>query len=66
MNYKKGLEIDTSFSLVCKTCLEKFLFWSDSLNLKAVEKKMKQAQKYSASQERKELFRESKNHFSEF
>ena len=35
----KGLEVDTGLSLSFKTYLEKFLFWSDPLNLESVEKK---------------------------
>ena len=30
---QKEPKIDTSLSLSCKPCLEKFLFWSGSLNL---------------------------------
>ena len=39
MKNKKGLEEDTGLSLSFKTCLEKFFFWSDLLNLESVEKK---------------------------
>ena len=39
MKNKKGLEVDTGLSLSFKTCLEKFFFWSDPLNLESVEKK---------------------------
>ena len=38
---KKGVELVISLSLSCKTCLDKFIFWSDSLNLKNVERKEK-------------------------
>ena len=62
MKNKKGMELVTSLSLSCKTCLEKFLFWSDPLNLETVERK--KAAKYSISQEQKKLFRGNKNHFS--
>ena len=41
MKNKKGLEVDSSLSLSFKTCLEKFLFWSDRLNLETVERKWK-------------------------
>ena len=37
----KGLELVTSLSLSCKSCLEKFLFWSYPLNLETVERKGK-------------------------
>ena len=33
MKNKNDLELVTSVSLNCKTCLEKFLFWSDPSNL---------------------------------
>ena len=62
MKNKKGLEVDSSLSLSFKTCLEKFLFWSDTLNLET-GKEMTKAAKYSISQERKELLRGNKNHF---
>ena len=63
MKNKKGVELVTSLPLSCKTYLEKFLFWSDPLNLETVERKKKLA-KYSISQEQKKLFRGNKNHFS--
>ena len=37
----KGLELVTSLSLSCKSCLEKFLFWSYPLSLETVERKGK-------------------------
>ena len=57
MKSKKVLELDTSLSLSCKTCLEKLFFWSDPLNLETVERKGKKGAKYSISQEQKGLFR---------
>ena len=56
MKNKKGLELVTSPSLSCKTCLEKLLFWSEPLNLETVERKGKKVTKYSISQERKRAF----------
>ena len=44
MENKKGAEPVTNLSLSCKTCLDKFIFWSDSLNLEAVERKGKNRQ----------------------
>ena len=44
MKNKKGAELVTSLSLSCKTCLDKFIFGSDPLNLKTVERKGKTQQ----------------------
>ena len=41
MKNKKGVELVTSLSLSCKTFLEKFFFWSDSLNLKIGKERKK-------------------------
>ena len=41
---KNGAELVTSLSLSCKICLDKFIFWSDPLNLKNVEKERKNQQ----------------------
>ena len=41
MKNKKGVELVTILPLSCKTYLEKFLFWSDPLNLETVERKKK-------------------------
>ena len=30
---QKGVELVTSLSLSCKVCLDKFIFWSNPLNL---------------------------------
>ena len=49
MKNKKGVELVTSLSLIWKTFLEKFLFWSDHLNLEIVERKEKKLAKYSIS-----------------
>ena len=38
---KNKKELVTSFSFSCKTSLEKFVFWSDPLNLETVEEKGK-------------------------
>ena len=39
MENKKDMELVTSLSLSCKTCLEKFIFWFDPLNLETMERK---------------------------
>ena len=44
MKNKKGVELVTSLSLSCKTCLDKFIFWSNPLNLKTVEREGKTGQ----------------------
>ena len=44
MKNKKDLELVNSLSLSCKTFSEKFLFWSDTLNLETVERKGKKRQ----------------------
>ena len=46
---KKGVELVTSLSLSCKTCLDKFIFWSDPLNLKTVERKEKTSKIFNIS-----------------
>ena len=46
---QKRVELVTSLSLSCKIYFDKFIFWSDPLNLKTVERKGKPA-KYSTSQ----------------
>ena len=38
---QKGVELVTCLSLSCKIYLDKFIFWSDPLNLKTVERKGK-------------------------
>ena len=63
MENKKGMELVTSLSLSCKTCLEKFICWSDPLNLQLWKGK-ETSGKYSISQKRKKIFRGNKNHFS--
>ena len=45
MKNKKCVELVTSLSLSCKICLDKFIYWSDTLNLKGKEK----TAKYSTS-----------------
>ena len=62
MENKKGMELVTSLSLSCKTCLEKFICWSDPLNLQLWKGK-ETSGKYSISQKRKKIFRGNKNHF---
>ena len=41
MKNKKGVKLVTSLPFSRQTCLEKFLFWSDPLNLETVERKGK-------------------------
>ena len=53
-------------SFICKTCLEKFLSLVWPTKSGNCGKEMKKVAKYSTSQEWKELFRGSKNHFSLF
>ena len=38
---KKWMELVTSLSFSCKTCLDKFTFWADPLNLETAESKGK-------------------------
>ena len=69
MKNKKSLEVDevdTSLSFICKTCLEKFLSLVWPTKSGNCGKEMKKVAKYSTSQEWKELFRGTKNHFSLF
>ena len=49
MKNKKGVELVTSLSLSCKICLDKFIFWSDPLNLKTVERKGKTSKIFNIS-----------------
>ena len=49
MKNKNGEELVTSLSLSCKICLEKFIFWSDPLNLKIVERKGKTSKIFNIS-----------------
>ena len=46
---KQGVELVTSLSLSCKICLDKFIFWSDPLNLKTVERKGKTSKIFNIS-----------------
>ena len=46
---KNGAELVTSLSLSCKICLDKFIFWSDPLNLKTVERKGKTSKIFKIS-----------------
>ena len=41
MKNKKGVELVTSLSLSFKICLDKFIFWSDPLILKAGKERKK-------------------------
>ena len=42
MKNKKVVELVTSLSLSCKICLDKFIFWSDPLNLKTGKERKNQ------------------------
>ena len=44
MKNKRGVERVTSLSLSCKICLDKFIFRSDPLDMKTVERKGKNQQ----------------------
>ena len=63
MKSKKGVELDTSLSLSCKTCLEKFFVWSDPLNLKTVERKEKNRQNIQYLKNKKSFLEEIKTIF---
>ena len=60
MKSKKVLELDTSLSLSCKTCLEKLFFWSDPLNLETVERKGKKGQNIQYLKSKKGFLEEMK------
>ena len=49
---QKRCGIVSSLSLSCKTCLDKFIFWSDPLNLKTVERKGKTSKIFNISMKR--------------
>ena len=66
MKNKKGMERVTSLSLSCKTCLEKFLFWSDPLNLETVERKVKNRQNIQYLKNEKSFLEEAKTIFHNF
>ena len=66
MKNKKGLELVTSLSLICKKFLEKFLFWSDHLNLEIVERKGKNWQNIQYPKNRKSFLEEIKTIFHNF
>ena len=51
---KKVVELDTSLPLSGKICLDKFLFMSDSLNLKTVERKGKTSKIFNISRMRQD------------
>ena len=46
---QKGAELVISLSLSYKTCLDKFIFWSDPSNLKTVERKGKTSKIFNIS-----------------
>ena len=66
MKNKKGVELVTSLPLSCKTCLEKFLFWSDLLNLEIVEKKEKNWKNIQYPKNKKSFLEEIKTIFHSF
>ena len=63
---KKGLELVTSLSLSCKTCLEKFLFWSEPLKPETVERKEEKGQNNEYLRKEKSFLEEIKNIFQFF
>ena len=66
MKNKKGVELVTILPLSCKTCLEKFLFWSDPLNLETVERKGKNWQNIQYPKNKKSFLEEIKTIFHNF
>ena len=66
MKNKKGVELATSLPLSCKTYLEKFLFWSDPLNLETVERKGKNLQNIQYPKSEKSFLEEIKSIFHNF
>ena len=66
MKNKKDMELVTSLSLSCKTCLEKLLFWSDPLNLETLERKGKNRQNIQCLKNRKSFLEEIKSIFHNF
>ena len=63
---KKGVELVTRLFLSCKTCLEKFLFWPDPLNLEIVERKRKNLQNIQYHKNEKSFLEEIKSIFHNF
>ena len=59
-NKKAGLYLS------CRTCLEKFLFWSNSLNLETVERKGKKRQNIEYLKNEKAFLEEIKTIFQNF
>ena len=51
---KKRVELDTSLPLSDKICLDKFIFMSDRLNLKTVERKGKTSKIFKISRMRQD------------
>ena len=66
MENKKGVELLTSLSLSCKTFLEKFLSWSDPLNLQTVERKGKNWQNIQHPLNKKSFLEEIETIFHNF
>ena len=63
MKNKKGLKLDTSLPLSCKTWLEKLLFRSDPLNLETVKRKRKKLQNIQYLKNKKSFLEEIKTIF---
>ena len=63
---KLVVELVTSLSLSCKTCLEKFFVWSDPFNLKTVERKEKNRQNIQYLKNKKSFLEEIKTIFTIF
>ena len=64
MKNKKSVELATSFSLSYKTCFDKFIFWSDPLNLETVERDRKNRQKVQYLENEKSFLEEIKTIFN--
>ena len=62
----EDVELVTSLYLSSKTFLEKFLFWSDPLNLEIVERKGKNRQNIQYPQNKKSFLEEIKTIFNNF
>ena len=63
MKNKKGVELITSLSLSCKICSDKFISWSDPLNLKTVERKGKTRKIFNISRMKRAFQRQDNEKF---
>ena len=63
MKSKKGVELVTSLSWSGKICLDKFISWSDPLNLKTVERKGKTRKIFNISRMKRAFQRQDNEKF---